>query len=170
MKDLFLRLLTHEVQIALSSKCMSNETNHFMKLYSTINNWSKRREHTHVCIHLCIHQSERQCLITNKRLKQSKKKVVKKTVGCTRSVPNGFFKAEAPHHKWTTWKTGEESRTWLSVHELLPVDKEHPSTAEDRQVKTTLVLLVTAALYCVTCNHLGMIYIKSAVRKKNYLN
>lgn len=68
MKDMLLRLLTHEVQIAISSKRVSNEANHFMKLDSAINNWSKRCEHTHVCVHLCIHQSKCQCLITNKCL------------------------------------------------------------------------------------------------------
>lgn len=72
-KYLFLWLLTHEVEIALSSKCMSNEANHFMKLYSTINNWSKRGKHTHICIHLCIHQPECQCLITNEGLHKGKK-------------------------------------------------------------------------------------------------
>lgn len=85
MRDFLLRLLTHEVQIALSSECVSNETNHFMKLYPTINNWRQRHEHTHVCVHLCIHQAKGQCLITNQRLEQFEK-MLKKTLGCNRSA------------------------------------------------------------------------------------
>lgn len=90
MRDFFPRLLTHEVQIALSSECMSNETNHFMELYPTINNWSQRHEHTHVCVHLCIHQVKGQCLVTNQCLEQFKK-TLKKTLGCNRSVSKPFF-------------------------------------------------------------------------------
>lgn len=85
MRDFFLRLLTHEVQIALSSECMSNETNHFMKLDATINNWCQRHEHTHVCVHLCIHQAKGQGLITNQCLEQFRK-TLKKTLGYNRSV------------------------------------------------------------------------------------
>lgn len=62
-------LLTHEVEITLSSHGMSYEANHFMKLYSSINNWSKRWDDTHVLIHLCIHQPKRQGLVANKSLR-----------------------------------------------------------------------------------------------------
>lgn len=48
--------LTHEIEIAFSTKPVSNEPNHLVKLYSSINNWSERSQNTHVRVHLGIHQ------------------------------------------------------------------------------------------------------------------
>lgn len=75
--------LTHEVQIALSSECMSNETNHFMKLYAAVDDGRQRHQHAHVCVHLCIHQAEGQGLVTNQGLQQFTKTLKKQPLGGT---------------------------------------------------------------------------------------
>lgn len=148
MKDLLLRLLTHEVQIALSSKCMSNEPNHFMKLYSTINNWSKRREHTHVCIHLCIHQSKCQCLITNKCLQQFKKKKGRKHLNVLEVFLIFFFFLK---QAFCIIRVILEilPRTQLDVHNVVPCQqRKHPATTDDHQVTMTLASHSSNFLLC----------------------
>lgn len=154
MRDFLLRLLTHEVQIALSSECVSNETNHFMKLYPTINNWRQRHEHTHVCVHLCIHQAKGQCLITNQRLEQFKK-MLKKTLGCNRSASKlllFFFKAGGLYHRGRTSKIAEEPRIWLSVHDTVPVPEENILPLPMIIRSWWPYILITASVHCVMYN------------------
>lgn len=97
--------LTHEVQIALSSECMSNETNHFMKLYAAVDDGCQRHQHAHVCVHLCIHQAEGQGLVTNQGLQQFTKTLKKQPLGGTEVFLGfDFFKNGWSYHRGRTCK------------------------------------------------------------------
>lgn len=64
----FPRRLTHEVEITLPSKTMSEQTDEFMQLNATVYNRRHGSKSAHVGVHLFVHQPKCQRLVPNQCL------------------------------------------------------------------------------------------------------